>query len=95
MTGVEGRDGPPTTRKGILMNSALATNSVRFAVLAAVVVTLASLTGCSSGINTMTAPTTPTRMSHFGAYPIDDPSPVSPDAHMPPVIARGYGVVGG
>jgi hypothetical protein len=69
--------------------------SVRFAALAAAVVSVASLTGCSSGINTMTAPTTATRMGHFGAYPIDDPSPVAPGSHMPVVIGRGYGFVGG
>jgi hypothetical protein len=73
-----------------------ASRSVRFASLVAVVVTLASLTGCSSGINTMTVPTTPTRMSrNGGGYPIDDPSPVASSAHMPPVVARGYGVWGG
>jgi hypothetical protein len=69
--------------------------SVRLFVVAASVVAVASLTGCSSGINTMSAPTTATRMGHFGAYPIDDPSPVTAGAHMPAVIGRGYGFVGG
>ena len=72
-----------------------ASRSVRFASLVAVVVTLASLTGCSSGINTMSAPTTATRMTRNGGYPIDDPSPVAASSHAPPVVARGYGVWGG
>jgi hypothetical protein len=77
------------------MSSKFATRTVRLATLAAVVVTLASLTGCSSGINTMTAPTTATRVSHNGTFPIDDPSPVPAGSHMPPVIGRGYGYMGG
>jgi hypothetical protein len=77
------------------MNVKLAAGSIRFAVLAALAVTLAGLTGCSSGINTMTAPTSPTRYSRNGLFPIDDPAPVAPGAHMPAVIARGYGQAGG
>jgi hypothetical protein len=34
-------------------------------------------------------------MTRFGAYPIDDPSPVTGSSHTPPVIARGYGTIGG
>jgi hypothetical protein len=68
---------------------------VRLAALAALTASLAALTGCSTGINTMTAPTTATRMTRFGAYPIDDPSPVTGSSHTPPVIARGYGTIGG
>jgi hypothetical protein len=93
MSWVERRNG--LQPKGTIMTSTIATRSVRFAALAAIAVTLASLTGCSSGINTMTAPTTATRMGHFGAYPIDDPSPTAKDSHMPPVIGRGYGYMGG
>ena len=70
-------------------------SSTRTLLFAAVAVTLASLTGCSSGINTMTAPTTATRVTRFSGFPIDDPSPVAPGAHMPPVIGRGYGYMGG
>ncbi len=77
------------------MNSTIVSRSVRFAALAALAVTLAGLTGCSSGINTMTAPTTATRMTRNSAFPIDDPSPVAPGSHMPPVIGRGYGYMGG
>jgi hypothetical protein len=76
------------------MNAIFSLRSVRFATLAAVAVTLATLTGCSSGINTMTAPTTATRMGHFGAYPIDDPSPAV-GSHSIPVVGRGYGMIGG
>jgi hypothetical protein len=75
------------------MNS-LSLRSVRLAATITVFAALASLTGCSSGINTMSAPTTATRMGHFGAYPIDDPSPAL-DAHAPVVVGRGYGIVGG
>jgi hypothetical protein len=77
------------------MTSTFSSRSVRFAALAAVAVTLATLTGCSSGINTMTAPATATRMGHFGAYPIDDPSPEVAGTRSAPVIGRGYGFVGG
>jgi hypothetical protein len=77
------------------MTSSIASRSVRFAALAALAVTLASLTGCSSGINTMTAPTTATRVGRFNAFPIDDPSPVAPGAHALPVVGRGYGYMGG
>jgi hypothetical protein len=77
------------------MTSSIASRSVRFAALAALAVTLASLTGCSSGINTMTAPTTATRVGRFSAFPIDDPSPVPAGSHMPAVIGRGYGYMGG
>jgi len=77
------------------MTSILSLRSVRLATLAAVALALASLTGCSSGINTMTAPTTATRMSHFGAFPIDDPSPAVVGSHALPVVGRGYGYMGG
>jgi hypothetical protein len=70
-------------------------STTRIVLFAAVAVTLASLTGCSSGINTMTAPTTATRMTRFSGFAIDDPSPVAPGSHMPPVIGRGYGYMGG
>jgi hypothetical protein len=77
------------------MKSLILVRSVRSVTLAAIAITLASLTGCSSGINTMTAPTTATRMGHSGNYPIDDLSPVAPGSHSPPVIGRGYGYAGG
>jgi hypothetical protein len=89
----ERRNGLET--KGTIMTSTIATRSIRLATLAAVGFTLAGLTGCSSGINTMTAPTTATRMGHSGAYPIDDPSPRAADSRMPPVVGRGYGYMGG
>jgi len=76
------------------MSSTIALRPVRFAVLAALAVTLAGLTGCSSGINTMSAPSTATRMTRYSGFPIDDPSPVAPSAHMPRVIGRGYGYMG-
>jgi hypothetical protein len=77
------------------MSSTIALRSVRLAVLAALAVTLATLTGCSSGINTMSAPSTATRMTRYSGFPIDDPSPVVSGSHMPPVIGRGYGYMGG
>ena len=70
-------------------------SSMRAILFAAVAVTLASLTGCSSGINTMTGATTATRVTRFSGFAIDDPSPVAPGSHMPPVIGRGYGYMGG
>lgn len=76
------------------MSSKIALHSVRFAVLAGVTVTLATLTGCSSGINTMSAPSTATRMSHYADFPIDDPAPATAGSHMP-IIGRGYGYMGG
>jgi hypothetical protein len=77
------------------MSSTIASRTVRFAALAALAVGFASLTGCASGINTMNAPATSTRVSRFGAFPIDDPSPVTAGSNMPAVIGRGYGYMGG
>ncbi len=67
----------------------------RPAALVVFAASLSALAGCSSGINTMHAPTTATRATRFSAYPIDDPSPVPAGSHMPPVIGRGYGFMGG
>jgi len=65
---------------------------VAFAVIGVV---LAGLAGCSSGINTMTAPTTATRVTRFSGFPIDDPSPIPMGLRAAPVCGRGYGYSGG
>ena len=70
-------------------------SSTRIVLFAAVAITLSNLTGCSSGINTMSAPSTATRMTRFSGFAIDDPSPVAPGSHMPAVFGRGYGYMGG